>query len=133
MDGVYMGARGQKGTKTIIEYMGIRATLEEWSRRTNIPITTIRHRLYSGYPVENILLPGKIERPENQKSGWCFVPQESQTLCWDCKHAVPTGAGNGCSWSRSFQPVEGWEAEKTHPGGRSTSYHVKRCPRFERG
>lgn len=30
------------------------------------------------------------------------------TLCWSCAKACKK-----CSWSRNFEPVEGWEAEKT--------------------
>ena len=38
------------------------------------------------------------------------------TLCWKCKNAVPIKDA-GCSWSRAFQPVEGWTAEKAHGKG----------------
>lgn len=38
------------------------------------------------------------------------------TLCWCCKHAVPSKDGTiGCNWSKHLEPVEGWEAiENTH-------------------
>lgn len=56
------------------------------------------------------------------------------SLCWDCRRAV-----GGCSWSRSFQPVEGWEAEPTRLAlcreGKqyvTSSFYVTRCPLFER-
>lgn len=66
--------------------------------------------------------------------------KQSTTLCWDCRRA--TGGRNGCSWSRRFKPVEGWEAEETQlrmqkTTGKKTwekvrirSYIVKRCPEF---
>lgn len=61
----------------------------------------------------------------------------SHTICWDCKKAV-----NDCSWSRNFEPVEGWEAipyytdrediksqgfDSDHP----YSYEVHYCPLFD--
>ena len=52
------------------------------------------------------------------------------TLCWCCAKAT-TG---GCSWSRSFIPVEGWEATSTiiKEGAPrlSHSYKVHSCPEF---
>lgn len=30
------------------------------------------------------------------------------TLCWSCANAC-----GRCSWSKKFEPVEGWEAQKT--------------------
>lgn len=54
-----------------------------------------------------------------------------ETLCWDCKNS-----GGGCSWSKSFEPVEGWDAEKSIIHSRSyrpyESYYVKSCPKFEK-
>ena len=54
----------------------------------------------------------------------------SQTLCWDCINAVPNGE-HGCEWSRSFKPVEGWNAvvDKFHENAGVT---VLSCPKFER-
>ena len=52
------------------------------------------------------------------------------TRCWTCKNAC-----GGCSWSRDFEPVKGWEAEKTfHPtnGEFVESYYIKSCPEYER-
>lgn len=60
---------------------------------------------------------------------------ETGTLCWDCARAY-----GGCSWSKSFKPVEGWEAERDERalkwGCNNTkrtyvSYTVKECPEFE--
>ena len=61
------------------------------------------------------------------------------TLCWKCIHAVPDKHGHGCSWSKEFKPVEGWEAEKTvitnYIGSQGkkirSSYMVIRCPEFK--
>lgn len=50
----------------------------------------------------------------------------AKSLCWRCKRA--TGF---CSWSREFEPVKGWTAEKTITGTME-SYEVKQCPLFEK-
>lgn len=55
----------------------------------------------------------------------------SRTICWDCQNAV-----FGCSWSKDFVPVEGWDAtptllyanDKVH--GPVQSYEVNRCPQY---
>ena len=61
--------------------------------------------------------------------------QMNDTLCWECANAVPDLYGKrGCTWSRRFEPVEGWVAKKVHKasydhvGG--DSYHVIKCPMF---
>ena len=57
------------------------------------------------------------------------------TLCWDCKNST----NNGCEWSRSLKPVEGWNAVPSAilVGGANDkytdSYLVLKCPKFERG
>ena len=45
---------------------------------------------------------------------------KKQTLCWSCQNAT----NGGCSWSRSFTPVEGWVANK------GIGYNVKSCPEY---
>lgn len=71
-----------------------------------------------------------------------YVPKEysgkpNGTLCWYCANSVPNIKKNtGCSWSKSFIPVDGWEAiPVTIPayGKKSDceSYCVCRCPQFE--
>lgn len=65
-----------------------------------------------------------------------FEPEARYTkesLCWTCVRATGT-----CSWSRNFEPVPGWEAEKTevkNPYGKDrfemiASYDVKACPLY---
>lgn len=64
---------------------------------------------------------------------------EPPSICWKCRNAVPAGR-YGCSWSRSFHPVEGWDAKPTlikntsHRKGlgmtHSNSFRVRKCPRF---
>lgn len=56
-------------------------------------------------------------------SGYNDWPRKS-TLCWDCKNAV-----GWCSWSREFEPVNGWDAEYKP---NLDSYLVNDCPEFER-
>ena len=51
-------------------------------------------------------------------------------ICFDCENAVC-----GCSWSRSFEPVPGWTAEKViieqvYRKGFLESYHITACPQF---
>lgn len=62
--------------------------------------------------------------------------EKKETLCWRCKNAVPDKKkGTGCSWSKSFEPVEGWDAKevqiKLYEGKSCTSYIVKKCPMFK--
>lgn len=70
-----------------------------------------------------------------------------QTICWNCRHAVPKAIENkktgdvryirGCPWSIYKQPVPGWNAEERqlpgHNGIDLRSFWVKHCPMFERG
>ena len=54
------------------------------------------------------------------------------TLCWNCKNA----SGGGCSWSKSFIPVDGWDAKRGYinTGGRHLeTYTVVACPKFVEG
>ena len=56
----------------------------------------------------------------------------NSTICWNCRNAVCSG----CAWSRSFKPVEGWEAkrETINAGGRFLeTYTVRSCPLFVEG
>ena len=59
---------------------------------------------------------------------------KQSTLCWDCKRA--NGGQDGCSWSKWFIPVEGWDAEPTQmrimAGNTTDSYIVMHCPQFLR-
>jgi hypothetical protein len=57
-----------------------------------------------------------------------------QNICWDCQKAV-----GGCSWSRDFTPVEGWDAENVpyQPWETQTvkyrdTYIIRGCPEFLR-
>lgn len=68
------------------------------------------------------------------------IASKPKQLCFDCKKAV-----GGCSWSRTYTPVDGWTAEPTmikQDGkmgrlGRANngipSYQITQCPQFERG
>ena len=66
----------------------------------------------------------KARKPKEKK--------RKETLCWTCKNAVC-----GCSWSKDFTPVEGWEAIPTKVRGNIEidewldSYLVVKCPRYE--
>ena len=60
-----------------------------------------------------------------------YYLKKKETLCWTCQKATC-----GCSWSRSFIPVEGWKAEETKISGVNTSpvitksYRVIECPEY---
>lgn len=61
------------------------------------------------------------------------------TLCWKCQNA-----NCGCSWSRFYEPVNGWEAistiiqchsnvgKKRNVETKTNSYLVLKCPEFKR-
>ena len=52
----------------------------------------------------------------------------NEQLCWRCQKAC-----GGCSWSRNFEPVEGWEATPTvvkDSVGDIDSYKITGCPEF---
>ena len=54
--------------------------------------------------------------------------KEDQSLCWRCKNCF-----GGCSWSESFEPVEGWRAERTtieYFNTETPSFLVRDCPLF---
>lgn len=61
--------------------------------------------------------------------------QGRTNICFDCKNAVPNNEGRGCPWSRSFEPVEGWTAEKVmlNIGNyqMAETYHITACPLFD--
>lgn len=44
-----------------------------------------------------------------------------ETLCWTCENAC-----GGCSWSKKFEPVEGWKAKKTKINFRRDYTHLRR-------
>ena len=52
----------------------------------------------------------------------CVSPQP----CWTCSNCY-----NGCSWSRHFVPVQGWDAEPIIKDG-DTTYIIKHCPEYKR-
>lgn len=65
----------------------------------------------------------KTNAPAIDYAGDDFQP------CWTCKKAC-----GGCSWSRSFTPVKGWEAVPTHipsNGEYADSYKIIKCPQYE--
>lgn len=61
-----------------------------------------------------------------------FIARQQQP-CWECAKAC-----GGCAWSRSFQPIQGWDAEKrviSNTGGcgrtLTESYYIRSCPEYE--
>ena len=54
--------------------------------------------------------------------------KKREQLCWSCANACC-----GCSWSRWFEPVEGWTAKKTviiQAGYQTESYEITACPEY---
>ena len=54
--------------------------------------------------------------------------QEREQPCCSCKKAC-----GGCSWSKNFQPVVGWDAVPTvveDIEGDMHSYKISRCPEY---
>lgn len=57
-----------------------------------------------------------------------------RTICWDCQNAY-----GGCSWSKSFRPVDGWNATRRDVlvsgdkayAHKEESYIVHSCPEFQ--
>lgn len=107
-------------------------------------LTALREMAEAGFTVEEIAQ--ELSRGESsirymadkRKLTIARKPKESGTLCWRCLNAVPNPkTGAGCSWSRSFQPVPGWDAEErplNNPRGEDIqSYFVKKCPLFVEG
>lgn len=53
-----------------------------------------------------------------------------QSICWDCQKAY-----GGCSWSKRFEPVEGWTAKKSYlSNGKkrkiTDTFAISDCPEF---
>lgn len=49
--------------------------------------------------------------------------------CWTCQKAC-----GGCSWSRDFEPVKGWVADKNYlrsNGEFADTYKIIKCPEYE--
>ena len=74
------------------------------------------------------------------KDGIPITREREASICWRCKNAVPDEDGNGCSWSKKFQPVDGWTAVSKPvnliiKGKRvpMESYNVRSCPQFVEG
>jgi hypothetical protein len=57
--------------------------------------------------------------------------EENGQLCYICQKAC-----GGCSWSKRFVPVPGWDAKPTiikDKEGYISSYKINKCPEFVRG
>ena len=52
---------------------------------------------------------------------------KERTICWECEKTC-----GGCSWSREFKPVDGWEAVETTDCTGDKSFLVRKCPEFVR-
>lgn len=82
------------------------------------------------------------ESTEYNRAKYSVTGAIRNTLCWECVNAVPVNGthgcyANGCPWSVSFKPVDGWEAKptriKSHEQISNKSYEVYKCPLFRVG
>ena len=100
-------------------------------KRTKSYVSTC---VYKGYP---------IRHKDTKELYTASFPEEGKTManpmprrpkeqpCCTCKNFY-----NGCSWSRSFTPVDGWKANPTvitHGNRSLESYEILYCPEYERG
>lgn len=121
------------GARLVITYKGITRSIAEWAEVLGISKGTLYDRIYAAMPVEKILSPQSYASHRKPLKEPNRDDRVKATICWACKHAVPTSDGlRGCSWSRTHRPVEGWEATPTEVDI-YTSYLVTSCPEFERG
>lgn len=84
--------------------------------------TTLRNILkkYTTYEPKECSFP----RPQRK-----FVRgKQLDQLCWYCKNAT-----GGCSWSKNFTPVPGWDAKYIERASAAPTYSIKDCPLFEEG
>ena len=93
------------------------------SRSKSYVSTCISHKfpIKHGYTGERFVVSYPEDAPKRGK----------EQPCCTCKKAV-----FGCSWSRNFKPVEGWEAIPTiitHGDRQMGSYQILNCPEYERG
>lgn len=93
------------------------------ARKTGISVDTVRRVLNGKHcPAKKGLFV------ESKEKGY----RSKETLCWKCKNCF-----DGCSWSRSFEPVKGWKAKedlirfvRDNEVTYKTSYFVYDCPEF---
>lgn len=49
-------------SNVFIEYQGKKQTVQEWSKELNIPFTTLRLRMKTGWPVERVLSTNRFAK-----------------------------------------------------------------------
>ena len=71
---------------------------------------------------------GRIElfsiAADESRRATIVVKSYQEQLCWHCGNCY-----GGCSWSRSFMPVDGWEATPVKRDNVET-YEITNCPDF---
>jgi len=113
------------------DIVAVYSTIVEAARAEGVCTATIQ-KWVGGYSVpKNGCTYEAEERAGRADDG----QNPDSSLCWSCDNAT-----GGCSWSREFKPVNGWNAERrnvnTHRGRKriegTESYFVKDCPEFVR-
>lgn len=57
-----------------------------------------------------------------------YTRVKPEAPCWTCRKAC-----GGCSWSKEFKPVEGWDAtENILADGTLRGYEIRFCPEYEK-
>lgn len=135
--------------KYTITARGKTQSASQWARELGLNENTLRHRVKMGYTGEDALSVINYRKNRVSEIGASHYKRKSLeknqnlnrgTLCWLCGNYC-----GGCSWTRNFIPVEGWEAEEdVIKEGKPSytkngyvreirtikSYKVKKCPEF---
>lgn len=107
-----------------INYNGECHTVREWAELLDIHYSTILKRVNKGLTAAECLRAERVGSRGNYKTF---------TLCWSCAKAC-----GGCSWSREFKPIDGWDAIPTKiripddDGGARycDSFKITACPQY---
>ena len=112
------------GYRTVFPNTGL---AEDYLKQTH---GYIRKHLMNNTPILNRQgTPYKAKLLPSQKVVTTNQPNYPRQLCWDCEKAL-----GGCSWSRHFKPIEGWDAIyiPDRPQNPAT-YSIIACPEFVEG
>lgn len=110
---------------TYIHFNGETHSVYEWSKIVGLSKSTIYNRVERGLKAGECLSTKRTGHSGNFKSDY--------TLCWSCAKAC-----GGCSWSKDFKPIDGWDAIPTKiripddDGGARyvDSFKITACPQY---
>lgn len=122
-----------KGEQRIFDHCGGigEKTNSQIAAELGLSSSSVRHMTLRIYKKTGI----RIAKPRYRRTKRKENKKERGTLCWDCKNAC-----GGCSWSRNFTPVAGWNATEgavkvmCQKSQRYVqTFFVHSCPEFVRG